>query len=170
MEESVTLGVGSTSCLPALAIKTVLVCRTGDSVMWRNLGWFKRTIGGMVGASNSLLQLQVIEASEAIRQWAELLSASRRIIILQEGGLDLVPGEVSVFPSLRVNNYAHKQIELNHNPVFWQTVALQTLVHHNPSIFVVEFGWYGEDTNLCIESALQIVHELIWQVVEWSRG
>jgi hypothetical protein len=138
--------------------------------MRRNIGWFKRTIGGMIGSSNWLMQLQVLEAAEATRQWAELISDSSRIIVLQEGGLDLVPGEVSVLPSTRVGSYARKQIEFNHNPVFWRTVALQTLAQHTPSIFVVEFGWYGEDTNPCIESALHIVRELIWQAAERSRG
>jgi hypothetical protein len=138
--------------------------------MRRNISWFKRTIGGMVGSSNWLMQLQVLEAAEATRHWAELMSESSRIIVLQEGGLDLVPGEVSVLPSSRVGSYAHKQIELNHNPTFWKTVGLQNLTQHIPSIFVVEFGWYGEDTNPCIESALQIVRELIWQVAERSRG
>jgi hypothetical protein len=150
-------------------VKIVLVDRAEDSAMRYNLAWFKQSLSHLLANSHPLVDLEILEASEAAGRWVELLT-SMRIIILQEGDSDYMPGEVSVLPSGGVNKHAQAELERGYQASFWRSVVLQNLAGHNPPIFVVNFGWQGDDTESSLISPFQIVRELTWQVIEWSRG
>lgn len=170
MEPGIRLRARETENSSPFKVVVVLVSQSEDSGLARNLDWFRQMVRGMVRASYALIELEVLEAGEAAQGWAEVLMQANRIVILQEGERDYLPGEVSVIPTGQVGQRALWQSTRNSNREFWRMVGLQTLASRNPSMFIVEFGWPGYGLEFGVDAALHIVRELIWQVVEWSRS
>src|SRR5690348_4788279 len=99
MEPGIRLRARETENSSPFKVVVVLVSQSEDSGLARNLDWFRQMVRGMVRASYALIELEVLEAGEAAQGWAEVLMQANRIVILQEGERDYLPGEVSVIPT-----------------------------------------------------------------------